>query len=136
MQPGTADSQNPARHNGLEMAEYGSFSATGSGNGRHGQRKSEVFDQQTLADAQLLFKLVDTDSDGRLDANELNNHLSDMGVPSHDIDGLFYNLDANGDGQVLSHTRNRDLTLELPALVLKSRNFTSGTLKPNHRCWS
>ena len=105
------------------MAEYGSFSATGSGNGRHGQRKSEVFDQQTLADAQLLFKLVDTDSDGRLDANELTNNLSDMGVPSHDIDGLFYNLDANGDGQVLSHTRNRDLTLQLPAPCFEITQF-------------
>merc|ERR1712070_598398 len=85
---------------GMSMREYGSFSATGSGNGRHGQRKSEVFDQSTLADAQLLFKLVDSNGDGQLDATEFTNHLSDMGVQSREIDGLFHSLDANRDGLV------------------------------------
>merc|ERR1719162_1451550 len=80
----------------MNVSEGGSFGAAGGGKAE----PQMMFDQQTLADAQLLFKICDTDSDGRLDANELNNHLSDMGVPSHDIDGLFYNLDANGDGQV------------------------------------
>jgi len=80
----------------MNVSEGGSFGAAGGGKAE----PQMMFDQQTLADAQLLFKICDTEVDGRLDANELNNHLSDMGVPSHDIDGLFYNLDKNQDGQV------------------------------------
>ena len=51
-------------------------------------------DQSSVADSQLLFKMVDSNADGKLSA------MSDKGVPGRDIEQLFEQLDTNDDGVV------------------------------------
>ena len=57
-------------------------------------------DQSSIADSQLLFKMVDSNADGKLSSMEIVSHLSDMGVPGRDIEQLFEELDTNNDGVV------------------------------------
>jgi len=59
--------------------------------------------QQDIAnysDALMVFNLMDTDRSGTLDEQELMLSLADFGMPCEDIESLFLQMDADGDGNV------------------------------------
>ena len=57
----------------------------------------------TTADSpDLSFLRLDTDGDGYISHDELRHGLSDFGLTESEIEGLFFALDADHDGKVLS----------------------------------
>ena len=53
-------------------------------------------------EARALFHTFDSNSDGSLDMMEFSASLSDSGLTAHQIEALFFALDANADGKVLA----------------------------------
>lgn len=76
----------------LEPADYAGFNGSAV--------EAPPQDQSSVADSQLLFKMVDSNADGKLSSMEIVSHLSNMGVPGRDIEQLFEELDTNNDGVV------------------------------------
>jgi hypothetical protein len=49
-------------------------------------------------EARAMFKVLDTDGDGRLSSSEMSSRLSDFGVADEQIELLFFRMDLDGDG--------------------------------------
>ena len=65
-----------------------------------GPATANVYNHQTVADAQLVFSLADANGDGKLSSDELTTHLADLGATAQDIESLLFTLDTNGDNMV------------------------------------
>ena len=62
-----------------------------------------------MSDADCLFKQIDTNKSGTIDADELLKHLLEAGVDTDEISRTFAAIDADGDGAI---TKEEPLNLE------------------------